>query len=147
MVVQYFVGSHLSGKPDLSYYLTPIVYWPMISASVGIIAACLPTLRPLFKGWSVELFIANMKSTFTLRSTTASSHWDGTGRSKGSRSGDEESLGSSTGGHLYKPGRNENKFETNVEIVPLESVRIHKDETAPGVIMVRKSVNRTDEPL
>lgn len=43
--------------------------------------------------------------------------------------------------------RNENKFETNVEIVPLEQVRIHKDETAPGVIMVRKSVNRTDEPL
>jgi hypothetical protein len=74
----------------------------MIEAGLGIIAACLPTLRPLFKGWSVEDFLANMKSTFTLRSTTASSTWDGTGRSKGSRS-DEESLGSSNEGQLYKP--------------------------------------------
>jgi hypothetical protein len=80
-------------------YLTPIVYWPMIEAALGVIAACLPTLRPLFKGWSVEDFLANMKSTFTLRSTTASSTW----KSKGSTRSDEESLGSSSGGHLYKP--------------------------------------------
>jgi hypothetical protein len=47
----------------------------MIEAALGVIAACLPTLRPLFKGWSVEDFLANMKSTFTLRSTAASSTW------------------------------------------------------------------------
>jgi hypothetical protein len=70
----------------------------MIEAALGVIAACLPTLRPLFKGWSVEDFLANMKSTFTLRSTAASSTW----RSKESKS-DVESLGSSNGGHLYKP--------------------------------------------
>jgi hypothetical protein len=43
--------------------------------------------------------------------------------------------------------RNKNKFETNIEIVPLEQVRVHRDEASPGVIMVRKSVNHTDELL
>ena len=31
-------------------FLTPIVYWPLIEASLQIIAACLPMLRALVKG-------------------------------------------------------------------------------------------------
>ena len=27
---------------------TPLVYWPMIESSLGIVGACLPMLRPLF---------------------------------------------------------------------------------------------------
>lgn len=29
---------------------TPIVYWPMVESSLGIVGACLPMLRPLFVG-------------------------------------------------------------------------------------------------
>ena len=31
---------------------SPIVYWPMIESSMGIMGACLPMLRPLFTGKS-----------------------------------------------------------------------------------------------
>lgn len=33
---------------------TPIVYWPMVESSFGIVGACLPTFRPLFAGASTS---------------------------------------------------------------------------------------------
>ncbi|MCJ1312210.1 hypothetical protein MMC25_005884 [Agyrium rufum] len=65
MVVQYFVGSDLANNPDLSYYLTPIVYWPMIECSLGVIAACLPTLRPIVRDVSVDHLLSTVKSRLT----------------------------------------------------------------------------------
>ncbi|KAF2496998.1 hypothetical protein BU16DRAFT_526054 [Lophium mytilinum] len=53
MIIFNFVGHQLELEPDVSYFLTPIVYWPMIQAALQIIGACLPMLRPLipsFKG-------------------------------------------------------------------------------------------------
>ena len=29
--------------------LTPTMYWPMVEASLGIVGACLPLMRPIFK--------------------------------------------------------------------------------------------------
>ena len=29
--------------------LTPTLYWPMVEASLGIVGACLPSMRPLWK--------------------------------------------------------------------------------------------------
>lgn len=88
---------------ELIYLLTPIVYWPMIEASLGVIAACLPTLRPLFKGWSVERFIAGIRSSFTLRSSNADSSWE---RNGALRDGDADSSSRSTDGfnRIYKSG-------------------------------------------
>lgn len=42
------VGELDAGFADISYENTPLVYWPMVESSMGIIGACLPTLRPLF---------------------------------------------------------------------------------------------------
>ncbi|KAG9236802.1 hypothetical protein BJ875DRAFT_503134 [Amylocarpus encephaloides] len=143
MVIQYFVGSHLNEAPDLTYYLTPIIYWPMIEAALGVVAACLPTLRPLFKGWSIESFMEGVRSTFTLRSTTGSA-WERTG---GSRDDVESASQSSSVGFnkIYKPNNDSTKLETNIEIVPLEEVKIHRHET--GGIMVQKNFKQVDEAL
>ncbi|CAI7671732.1 hypothetical protein PCG10_004796 [Penicillium crustosum] len=35
--------------PDISYNQVPVIVWTCIEAAVGITAACLPNLRPLFK--------------------------------------------------------------------------------------------------
>lgn len=48
LVVQMFIGTEISKEQDISYFLTPIMYWPMIEAALGITAACLPTMRCLF---------------------------------------------------------------------------------------------------
>lgn len=36
-----------SRNPDRTYYLSAIIYWPLIEASLGIVAARLPLLRPV----------------------------------------------------------------------------------------------------
>lgn len=33
---------------DITFIETPLIYWPMVESSLGIIGACLPLLRPLF---------------------------------------------------------------------------------------------------
>lgn len=40
----------------------------MIELGVGMIAICLPTLRPLFRGWSPESIIRSIRSALSLRS-------------------------------------------------------------------------------
>lgn len=35
--------------PDITYNQVPVVVWTCIEAAVGITAACLPNLKPLFK--------------------------------------------------------------------------------------------------
>ncbi|KAF2846521.1 hypothetical protein T440DRAFT_510834 [Plenodomus tracheiphilus IPT5] len=46
--VQYGVAKEFEKhNPDITYYLSPINYWPIIEASLGIVGACLPLLRPI----------------------------------------------------------------------------------------------------
>ena len=50
LVVYYHIQyeSLVLSNPDISYLLTPSLYWPMVESSLGIVGACLPLLRPLF---------------------------------------------------------------------------------------------------
>ncbi|KAL9071978.1 MAG: hypothetical protein Q9161_003910 [Pseudevernia consocians] len=50
------------GFLDISYLNTPLVYWPMVESSIGIVGACLPLLRPLFVGASSNGFMRSLKS-------------------------------------------------------------------------------------
>ncbi|CAD6569874.1 MAG: hypothetical protein ASARMPRED_003298 [Alectoria sarmentosa] len=50
------------GFMDISYMNTPMVYWPMVESSIGIVGACLPLLRPLFVGASSNGFMRSLKS-------------------------------------------------------------------------------------
>lgn len=45
-----------------------ILFWPMIQMGVALVAACLPTLRPLFHGVSPESVIQSIRSNFSLSS-------------------------------------------------------------------------------
>ena len=59
----------------------------LLSICLGVLAACLPTLRGLFRDRSMESMAKNMRSVFSLGST--SGRWS----SKGSRGGSlDESL-------------------------------------------------------
>ena len=53
-------NSMLNGEAD---NLTPTIYWTQLE---GAIAACLPTLRPLFSGWSSESIIDRWRSKLPL---------------------------------------------------------------------------------
>lgn len=44
------------------------MFWGMVELGVGMIAICLPALRPLFHGWSAESIIRSIRSAISLRS-------------------------------------------------------------------------------
>ena len=50
-----------SGAVDVTYILTPTVYWPMVESSLGIVGACLPLLRPLFTGARSKGFVRKLR--------------------------------------------------------------------------------------
>ncbi len=55
------VASSANVSLDVSYTLTPTVYWPMIESSLGIVGACLPLLRPIFSGASSKGFMRKLR--------------------------------------------------------------------------------------
>lgn len=56
------------GDLDFTYFIAPTVYWTSIEASLAIVAATLPTLRPIFRHMSPESVIASIRSVFSLQS-------------------------------------------------------------------------------
>lgn len=47
--------------------IAPTLYWTVIEAAVAVVSACLPTLRPLFTGISLDA-LQDFASKFSLRS-------------------------------------------------------------------------------
>ena len=66
---------------DVTYISTPIVYWSMVEAALGVVGACLPLMRPLVAGSSPTGFIRSLRSIM-FASFTPSGNSD----SKGSNS-------------------------------------------------------------
>ncbi len=54
-------SSNTVSSLDVSYVLTPTVYWPMIESSLGIVGACLPLLRPIFSGAASKGFMRKLR--------------------------------------------------------------------------------------
>ena len=57
------------------------MFWGYLEIGVGIVAACIPMLRPLFEDWSLESVIRSVRSTRSLRSFGNSAK-ESTGRSE-----------------------------------------------------------------
>ena len=72
-----------------------LLFWGMVELGVGIIAICLPTLRPLFRGFSPESILRSIRSALSLRSLHSSgSGGDGARRSPGRSAKEAQPLGS-----------------------------------------------------
>lgn len=74
--------------------ITNILIWGQVEASIAVVAACLPTLRPLFHGKSPESLIGSIRSILSLHST-------GRWRLGERRASDSEALASKDGVHLH----------------------------------------------
>lgn len=72
-----------------------LLFWGMVELGVGIIAICLPTLRPMFRGWSPESILRSIRSALSLRSLPSGGSGSGARRSPGRSSAKEaQPLGS-----------------------------------------------------
>ncbi|KAL2047312.1 hypothetical protein N7G274_001333 [Stereocaulon virgatum] len=50
---------------DVTYNLAPSIYWTQVESALAVVSACLPTLRPLLQGFSLESMIRSLRTKFT----------------------------------------------------------------------------------
>ncbi|KAF1973174.1 hypothetical protein BU23DRAFT_507193 [Bimuria novae-zelandiae CBS 107.79] len=65
-------------ETDEELMITTELYWMMLAIILGVLAACLPTLRGLFRTKSVESMAKSMRTVFSLGSTSWSGSRKGT---------------------------------------------------------------------
>ena len=80
--------SWIIAEKDLAL-VTNIEVWSQVEAGVAVIAACLPTLRPLFLGKSLETLISSIRSMLSLTSIDRSQHNERTGSDSEGLAGSE----------------------------------------------------------
>ena len=56
----------------VSVYLAPTFYWPFIESSLGIVGACLPTLRPIFRSTTLERLTSSLQGMLSFFSSRRS---------------------------------------------------------------------------
>ncbi|RYF45018.1 MAG: hypothetical protein EOO38_16765 [Cytophagaceae bacterium] len=51
--------------------MAPTMYWTIPETCIAVVGACLPTLRPLFYGWSPESILGSVRSALSLTSLSS----------------------------------------------------------------------------
>lgn len=69
-----------------------LLFWAMMEMGVAMIAVCLPTLRPLFRNWSLESIIRSVRSAVSLRSMGSSRRSPPTAQEAATRSESETAI-------------------------------------------------------
>ncbi|RYP60842.1 hypothetical protein DL771_010353 [Monosporascus sp. 5C6A] len=58
---------------DITFNIAPTLYWTQLEASIAVVSACLPTLRPLFSRFSLETLVYSLASKLSIHNGTKSS--------------------------------------------------------------------------
>ncbi|KAI0465721.1 hypothetical protein F4859DRAFT_507878 [Xylaria cf. heliscus] len=66
----YQSSSSYENALDITVNIAPTLYWTELEASIAVISACLPTLRPLIAHFSPQTILRDLASKFTLLSGT-----------------------------------------------------------------------------
>ncbi|KAL8690522.1 MAG: hypothetical protein Q9218_004053 [Villophora microphyllina] len=61
---------------DVTWLQTPMVYWPLVESTCGIIGACLPLMRPLFAGAASRGFMRDLQSVDIPTSERSDTLWN-----------------------------------------------------------------------
>ncbi|KAI4246254.1 MAG: hypothetical protein L6R42_009955 [Xanthoria sp. 1 TBL-2021] len=67
---------HGAHSVDVTYFSTPMVYFPFVEATLGIIGACLPLFRPLFAGVTSRGFMRDLQSVDIPTSEQSKTLWN-----------------------------------------------------------------------
>lgn len=94
-----------TGYRDLIGVLTNVVIWSHVEAGVAVIAACLPTLKPLVHGRAAESVVNSLRSALSLHSVNHSREHNPQAEDSGtlvgsSKAFDLESVRKSSSSHL-----------------------------------------------
>ncbi|KAI4172117.1 MAG: hypothetical protein LQ343_003765 [Gyalolechia ehrenbergii] len=119
---------------------TPLVYWPMVESSVGIIGACLPLLRPLFAGAASHGFMRDLHSVDIPTSERSEKPWNKLGSTGSS---DEWNSTTSTvrWGSDSMPSSSEHLSGKGLPRLPASSLNMLRDAPSEGPWMKRPVVH------
>lgn len=117
------------------------MFWGMLEMGVAMIAVCLPTLRPLFHGWSPESIMRSFRSALSLRSVGSRKRSYPSTTNPRERAESETSLGNveSVG---YAAHTN---YHQAYAMGPVTARQDGKDKMPNGEIYVRKALTQTAE--
>ncbi|MCJ1451294.1 hypothetical protein MMC28_001630 [Mycoblastus sanguinarius] len=73
VVFLWVVKETQSGAVDVTYIMTPTLYWPMVESSLGIVGACLPLMRPIFTKHSPESIFQTLRTLVSRPSSRSGS--------------------------------------------------------------------------
>jgi len=157
---------HSVFEPSLISHITvntaPTIYWSLVEASLAVVSACLPTIRPLFHGMSPESVIRSIRSRISLHSIHSRGSKDSKG-SKGSKyvkpTEDQASTSSQVGfrNHeegpdvdssfdVYGAGQNRNQLQTQVKGIELGEIpQAHLEGVPDNRIKVLNTIQQNDE--
>lgn len=109
------------------------MYWSMIELGLSIIAACLPTLRPLLGEWSLQGYYKFLRSYITLRSKSSSTRRNRSSELESEKSEDlgKELEGSSNSSQVGILPPNVARMATNV--YPMKDVEAQTTITSSRV--------------
>lgn len=91
---------HLLTTPGI---VNVMLFWGTLEANVGMVACCLPTLRPLFSSISIESIVNSARSVRSLRSWSSGGHRSNRSQTE---SQTELRLSISSGGGNHVPANN-----------------------------------------
>lgn len=74
--VAYFSYQSLTDNNFSADYYS-LVVWTSLEPTLGVVGACLPCVRPAFKGWSPESIMRSMRSVISLKSLRSLGSSDG----------------------------------------------------------------------
>ncbi|CAG8956368.1 hypothetical protein HYFRA_00003750 [Hymenoscyphus fraxineus] len=138
MIVFNFVGHQLEGQPDVSYFLTPIVYWPLIEANLQIMAACMAMLRPLFIQMAQSQWYQSLRRSLGSRDSGYTKSYD----DQRTPINDNSDLSNGYEGRL-NPGLENNTREANVEHLPLG--KLNPARLSDGILVEREFAMTSDK--
>lgn len=147
--------------PDVAINTAPTIYWSLVEASLAVVSASLPTIRPLFHGMSPESVIRSIRSRISLHSF----HSGGSKVSKGSKGSKyvkpTEDQGSTSSqiafrdqqGQLHVDhapdlggmSQHQSHLQTQIKGVELGEIgRTHSEDVPENRIKVSKTVEQQD---
>ncbi|KAF2750984.1 hypothetical protein M011DRAFT_455943 [Sporormia fimetaria CBS 119925] len=117
----YTVSARVLRTKQAQYEMAPTMYWTIPETCIAVVGACLPTLRPLFRGWSPESVIGSIRSALSL-SSNGSQRPHGLSSSKG-----QSHLGSQSAGESIRGLRNSQEGRSDYELESLPKLEAQKD--------------------
>ena len=116
------------------------MFWGMLEMGVAMVAVCLPTLRPLFHGWSPETIIRTFRSALSLGSFGSRNRPYRSSSSKRHKRGDSEtSLADIEAWGNPAHGARHQVYAMG----PVPAPRDERDKTPAGAVWVDKELSQT----